>query len=770
MGVSAPMLLRFLMGWFSSDTIISVHSNALPLADPDDDALGKAIIGALLEEQQILPAITQLTFNGIGSKVNNMMRYARDYYTLGLPNGYVSTIDNIADSLVETAINDNLSLLYGSQVELNYITSLSHFHILLPWLVKTRGYDESTGFCTIPPETLVYPNPPGGPTGSYKYSGRTDLLVISDVTLIGDPGTGSATYRIDYTLKSTFHYYTVYTDWEGLSHRTHWNTTITTTDTEDTIITTGIAGYRIGEEYLVARYYPKDSGGSIDPNSPKYWYYDMSSGLYPTLEQPGASDLTDYMMPVVPLRYNNQDLCRPEVQDTPLYKTSKRMMNKIAVDIDEVAAALNSNSAIGDMDHAYIMFGINLQTTRNESIKYLTEFFDFLHDNSAVTQVDFNTAMSEGKILPENVYKFSKFTNPASGTNYTMGDSTIVNSDNEVSLEENGLDVYLKYNWIESSLVNGSIGTVGTATKELKTYEGDVVFWGTTASRNNTEIILKLQVSANVYKQVIVSGARIINNVYGKQYAIVTTVDKVINSADEDNFIIPMHYGVSRRLPLINRNALYLEAIHCIVQSIHFQEVKWYQKGIFKVFCSIVLVVVGGILTLFGQGWIGVPLMKAGVAMAFMEILTQVLPMDTLKILMYIYMVYSIYSLNWAGLIDGTATAAEYLMVVSMAAEVSKIPMQMRHDAKMKEFEGLEVANEAKLAELEEAEKALDTQSRYLDPGLLLDGIRYTPVITTTVEDFINSKIWNNAGTEVLNSCAYYHDNAKRLPDNSFIS
>jgi hypothetical protein len=759
------------MGWFSSKTIISVYSNVLPLADPDENQLAAAVLGAILRDQEILPAITALNFKGVASRINRMMDYAAEEYTLGLPNGGQSGMYAIPDATVATAIADNLNLPNGVVCDHNYTTNLSYFHILLPYLTETRGYNHDTGYCETFPDDLPKHADPGGPTVSYKTTGKTERLTIDAITLQGSITT-TATYRIKYQFRTTFAYASYGTDWEGAPVTVRATKQVTTYYEEDVTINTTNAGYIIGDEYIVAQYYEKDGGG-VPSTTPKWWYYMTSSGVYPTLDPPHNADEQNSLMPVVPLRYWNQDYTAGAHKNTERYRTSKEMMDIIGVDIDEISTELNKNADIAEIDHAYIMFGINLATDRNESIKYLTEFFDFLADQSTATQADYNAAITDNTLIDTNTYRFGRFTNQSGSTQGSYGSSSVVNTTTPVSLVENGLNIDLHYNWIESEIIIGSIGAVGTATKTLQA-ETAPSWWGDKTVRQDALIILRHQITPQYYKQVIVNGAQIVNHIYGN-YKIVTTINDVIDDlakpeADrDDNFVIPMHFGVSKRIDIGSRNTLYLEALHLIVQSIHFQEVKWYQRGVFKLFCSVVLVVIGAILTYFGQAWIGVPLMKMGAGMLFMEILTRIVPMDSLKILFYIYLVYSVYSMNWTALIDGTATAAEYLAAVTMAAEVSKIPIQIRHEKTMEEFEGLESQNEAKMLLLEEAERALDVKS-YLDPMLLLDGRRYTPVLTATVDAFYDLKLWANPGIDSIHQMDYFHDRLLKLPDNTFES
>jgi hypothetical protein len=152
----------------------------------------------------------------------------------------------------------------------------------------------------------------------------------------------------------------------------------------------------------------------------------------------------DAFMPVIPLRYWNVDYTAGALRDAPLYITSKKLLNKIKIKIDDLADALNANPNIGEIDHAYLMFGINVQATTDLGIRYLVKFFDHLYDISH-SQQTYTTTMLAGNLPEVNQYHFNSITPPVSGV---------------IELDEHGLDINITYDFITSGFTNEVIGAV----------------------------------------------------------------------------------------------------------------------------------------------------------------------------------------------------------------------------------------------------------------------------------------------------------------------
>lgn len=196
-------------------------------------------------------------------------------------------------------------------------------------------------------------------------------------------------------------------------------------------------------------------------------------------------------MPIIPIRKDNSDLTSESYKDTELYKASKKMLGIVNLDIDALATTLNSNPGIGSIDHAYVMFGVNIHTKEQASLRYLCDFFDYMADQSVYKK--------EHYVSPGLKYwkKNSMF------TRQLIGNGTPI----DVALSEYGFNISLDYLYVESKLITGSIGPIGFAA----------------STRKGDDIIFRLQIAALTYKEIYVCGIVHKNTIY-QGHAVTTTV------------------------------------------------------------------------------------------------------------------------------------------------------------------------------------------------------------------------------------------------------
>jgi hypothetical protein len=746
------------MGLFSSKTVVNVFSNAIPLVDEDYNPVTRTILNAVLNNRDIAQSLTANLITGTSMCVNNMLEYARNHYTLGLSQGTKHVTPAIDDADLEAIITGNLSLPYGCVLDYSYISPLTVDHVVLPFLVNTRGYDLATD------RVAITKAPPGLNLPAFYQNDKRKPLThnISVEAVTYDVLTNTA--NIHYKLVSSY---------KAISY------VILSLEPESLVTTPPVfcdetyiipAGTRIGRTYCIAHYFELNSSYNAAGLS-KVWLYDIGAGLYPEITNATIPDPNLDFFPVVPIRYYNADLTSVGYRNTDLYKTSKQLLKKVNLDINVLGDRINDNPNVAEIDHAYVMFGINLQSNKKESLLYLIEFFDSLYDEAIIEEDAYiNSQLNDG-VVKQVYYNFNGAIVPGgvtTETSYTSDESgsyttthTIINSTTAASLTESGLDTAIRYSSIRSCYKHGSIGAIGAVTKAFVS-SVSYISTGIINSRttvDSSQLILCHQITASMYKEVVVTGLTHVNNVY-KGYSVTTTITALINDADNDNFIIPLHYGICKRLPLSTRNSLYLQSLHIVINGYHKTKVKWYQKSFFKFFAMVVVAVFAVVTQ---QYW-----MLA--AMMVTEVLTRIVPSDVMMALKLVYTVYNIVTANWGAIVANMASASQLLSMVSSLADLAQIPMQLRLADTMGEIEDLAAEKVIKTKLLEDAWAALDTDS-LLDAGLLLNSPKLQSIPNESPSAFYTRTLMNNAGVLTLNIVENYHESMLSLPEvNSYFS
>lgn len=552
------------MGLFSSKTKISVFANSYQMMYSNPNSLKDAVLLAILSDKSIATSITNTCLNSMSTRINHMRTYAENEYALGLSTGYHSNTLIMDEDVLADIIATDISHTDGVIVDINYITPLSLQHIAVPHLLSMRGWHPLTDVVTSYPSGLSLPDSPDSSTAVY-------VVKITSVELSID----FLNIEITYEIKSYYQ-----------SPPTLFSTT---SYQEDYTIPTG---FELGKNYCIAGYRLLDSEGT-PADSQDWWFYAIDSEKYPAISISKSLNEANNSLPVIPLRHNNQDMARSAVQSSNLYLTSKKLLKKVSVDFDTIADTINTNPNVAEIDHAYIMFGADLQSTHNEVIYYLVEFFDHLADIAAINMFENMGSVLDDSNISQNLYAFNG--NLGTGSSATSSHSwigpggetvttTIVNNATVSTMIEYGLNVSITYSYVRSEFITGSIGSIGTASKSWIRGSDSNRGFGTLARlfvADNSTLILKLQIEDNVYKQITVQGLSHTNRIYAG-HNVITTLTDVIDSSDEHNFIIPIHYGVSTKIPLIQRSMLYEESFMIVMNSYVITKIKWYQTGIFK--------------------------------------------------------------------------------------------------------------------------------------------------------------------------------------------
>lgn len=550
------------MALFGSRRKITVFSAAAHLMQPDDTLIQDAVLYGVLKRKSISAAIVDAHLQSIGTKMDAALRYAENTYTLGLPNQYHGSSNLLSDTEIADIITTDLSLPYGCLVDFNLLVSMDAITATLPYLMATREFN--------PFNTHVL-NPPVWSEGiGNKYAGQfiSRTYNVTEVTLAAD----NVTVEITYYLHLTYQFLIEHEWVQQVVPTSRYQHTYTET-------TTLPAALQIGRLYYVAGYRELDSE-EVASTTTEWWYYSIDSGKYPELDPNNSIDERPDAYPVIPIRYNNEYISGTNSPD--IYDTGSNLLRRMGLNFDDIVDKLDENPDVADMDHAYVMLGVDLQTDNQIALGYLIDFFTYLSESDDLTIWD---ALAGSGITNTNFFSTSPYVNASGSTSTTEAETTIINPVDSMSLTEHGLNINITYETITSVLVVGSIGDIGQVVKTL------------TASHTVQNVVeeesvltLQKQVAANTYREVKVTGLIHTNAIYNN-HSIITTIDDIIASVDEHNFIIPLHRTVAQRYGLEDRNVLYHEAMVLVINSYDITRLKWYETSAFMAAFTIVTIV-----------------------------------------------------------------------------------------------------------------------------------------------------------------------------------
>ena len=547
--------------------------------EPTDDAIIASIIGNRDLPDELLTSM----FQGSGAKMVSAYNYARDHYTLALPSGNTGVRNILDTDLIASVIVKDVPHPDGVKIISAFSSDMDFEFAVLPFLLQYRGYNVVTKEITILPPGLPVPQPE---CIEWSEHGNTCLEWT-------DP-------RIRVYLESVTDYGDGY--YANINYGIFDTATQDLIDSYQEIVPYVYLNVVWGTPYIFAQYNALSPTGDVLPEI-LFWLYEAASEKYPELAGEIRNLAYDTYLPVVPIRYENHDLTQGKYRERDLYKTSKRLLDKLAIDIDLLAERLNENPDIDEMDHAYVMFGVNLQTQVPESLWYVGDFLSSLHVNMQSDEDDFLDALNDSSAVSTPI------------NYYSIGEGT--------SIIENGLNLSFIYDYIKIQYLPKVVGRIGEATKHFSKKR---IYWGDTHDSDPFGLLdydqgvlrIDMQITDTMVKRVTVYGWYCTNLIYHK-HSISTNTMHVADDSDNNNFIVPVLFRLSQAIPLRRRNKLYNDATMLVINCYDKIKVKWYQKGIFKIVLVIAVIV---IIAWSGQAWVA-ELATALAAGAYSTILMQ---------------------------------------------------------------------------------------------------------------------------------------------------
>lgn len=397
----------------------------------------------------------------------------------------------------------------------------------------------------------------------HSYDWDTDIFTyhLHSCTLISAEVIANNAVKIVYT-------------YQQYNYSTGEYDTITTTDT--------IAAFvYYSELYITATYYLLDAE-SLPTGDAIHFVYRINDNTYPDLSPEDTEVQKAPYYPIVPIRLFNTSL-----SELDAYPTAKRLVKKLGLNIDNVLEGVESNPDIADIDNAFIVIGFNMDSTNSSVINYMYEFFSFLYNNIIYTEADFNNW----------------------DLNFASGDVTSAPPMNSLTIEDAQYKAKVNYRFIRQEIITGSIGAINTVDKQINIKPK--LYYSQTNSDNhistsfyieNSELVLRKQITENTYQQLTIVGLLHTNYIKGPG-AVESTLKQVVNDTDNNNFIIPLNsYIFNNTLSATQRIDLMYECIQLVINCWKKTKLKWYQTGFFQIVMIILTVAITIVAPPIGSG------------------------------------------------------------------------------------------------------------------------------------------------------------------------
>lgn len=473
----------------------------------------------------------------------------------------------------------------------------------------------------------------------------------------------------------------------------------------------------------------------------KMFLYDTTTNTYPSLitvsfGNPFYKGLGN-TYPVVPLRRNNIDLVRNTPDNQLNYTTTKELLSKLSIKVEDVADAINSNEDLDEIDHAYLHMGVSIDTKTTAGNYYLVKFFTKMYYES------------DTQHLPP-INRMELF----STKNYRVFAVNIA-----------GWSIEIRWKNILITDHPGSIGKVGTIKKTL----------------TNKQVKFQHQVAKRSYREIIVVEPTQHNFIH-ERMAVVTDLEDVLDAEkNTDPMVIPLMVNIMDETSMMYREHIFYESIFLTFNSFKRVKLKWYETDAFKAVLTIIAVVVfiytgydfyhGFLVTLEQQGFlyaVGQLIIQAIILQVEVAVFKQIVTWigaDAALILAVVLVAYGV--LSPEKLSDVTISGVNLVHLVN--GLVTGIESNLRSDIMdlRKKEEAYKLARTKEQEELDRRWKLLET-SDLVDPFQFMASKPLHSFNETPEQYFQRTIHTGNIGAYVFDVAENYHSMALTLPKPNF--
>jgi hypothetical protein len=108
-------------------------------------------------------------------------------------------------------------------------------------------------------------------------------------------------------------------------------------------------------------------------------------------------------------------------------------------------------------------------------------------------------------------------------------------------------------------------------------------------------VYVKLQVTPTMCKVVTVHDLKHENLIYSRKgKRVITDIIDLIHDPNNNNLVIPLHFGIANAMPTLVKNMLYEESFIMVINTYDKQHTDWYESRAFSAILMVVALVLSG--------------------------------------------------------------------------------------------------------------------------------------------------------------------------------
>lgn len=414
---------------------------------------------------------------------------------------------------------------------------------------------------------------------------------------------------------------TSYMTQDQVSHIEPVTTTATTTETIAGGVTKTTVTTTVQDTIVLDRSYRIDTQDvtvqSFD--GPYVFIYEIGSGI-PAIDAMISATVPDEQYyPFIPARLDNEFIDEDHYEEAyPIVKKAfkKALGGKYDEFIDKVA----ENDKLKDIDYTYAVFGVSLNVQERACREYIYRFFSLLMESQSTSGAAYAAweVANAAYVAAQEAWETWKAaqansSDPLFGTPEPVvpdypslpASEVVVKSSGEL---DTNFDMRITWQSIEEEF--------GTGLVDSEHKKGDIWFGPATTRKMftgpfNSRLIdvdicdLYWQFEDDAWRKLHLIGLVHRNYIYKGKYVEIGLRD-AIEDEDESGFIVPLHYNTYKAMPLVKATQMGTACCLAVFNCYVVKKIKWYQRGWFKIFLIVVIIVVSVVFPPFGAAGAGI--------------------------------------------------------------------------------------------------------------------------------------------------------------------
>ena len=358
--------------------------------------------------------------------------------------------------------------------------------------------------------------------------------------------------------------------------------------------------------------------------------YTIGTGnaILDALEMDETTTATSEFFPFIPIRLNNVSIEDPVYDDAPTGNglfaecaKAYRKANGNQERLTSLVAQVEATPDLGEIDYAYIVFGVSLNVTEPKCQSYLFQFFKDMipYQNTTGAYMDgFIAGVTNynGALATYDTWSAAQndILDPLFGTPKPPFPTMVEPESTTVSVKSTDprtLDYDNRITWVSideqlytglgrAGAQDGDVWVVKSNTYTWDTYTGLSTFLTRIATNSTNSNVVEQthifkQTSPNTYTRLVIYGLLHRNYIYGGKYVQITA-HEALDDPDTSPFIVPLHSPTTRAISLVDSTQMATANTFIVFNSYKIYKKKWYQSFFGMLFIIIAVVVVAAIV------------------------------------------------------------------------------------------------------------------------------------------------------------------------------